>query len=298
MGTQPKPKFAPVNYPPDPNPRKPKLKLPPGSWDCHFHAHGPAQIWPYSEGRNYTPPAAPIEHWFNLAEILGIERGTIVQTAVQGKDTGSLFDAVEKSEGRLKAIIRADPDLDKAAVKKYHAAGVRGIRLNLVGRLHGGYDATFFERSVAHAVDAGWVVTMHIDTDHLVKLADVIRKIPGNAVLDNFVMIDARPGKEEPTFSVLMDLLKEPNVWIKCAAAYRMLKKGATHEQMVAMSKKIHAASPDRSLWGSNWPHSDYFKPGQMPNDGDLVDYLSEFVPDPVNLRKLMADNPKRLFDF
>ena len=217
---------------------------------------------------------------------------------MQGKDTGSLFDAVEKSEGRLKAIIRADPDLDKAAVKKYHAAGVRGIRLNLVGRLHGGYDATFFERSVAHAVDAGWVVTMHIDTDHLVKLADVIRKIPGNAVLDNFVMIDARPGKEEPTFSVLMDLLKEPNVWIKCAAAYRMLKKGSTHEQMVAMSKKIHAASPDRSLWGSNWPHSDYFKPGQMPNDGDLIDYLSEFVPDPVSLRKLMADNPKRLFDF
>ena len=108
-----RPRLAPVNYPPDPNPRKPRLKLPAGSWDTHFHAHGPPQLFPYSEGRNYTPPAAPIEHYFNLQQVLGLERGVIVQSAVQGKDTGSMLDAIEKSEGRLRGVIRANPDLDR-----------------------------------------------------------------------------------------------------------------------------------------------------------------------------------------
>jgi predicted TIM-barrel fold metal-dependent hydrolase len=298
MESTPQRKFAPVNYPPDPNPRKPRLKLPPGSWDTHFHAHGPPQLFPYSEGRNYTPPAAPIEHWFNLARVLGLERGVIVQTAVQGKDPASVIDAIQKSEGRLKGIIRANPDLDKSEVKRLHAAGVRGIRLNLVGRLQGSYDETFFKRAVAHAIDASWVVTMHIDPEHLVKLADVIRRIPAPTVIDNFAQVDARPGFEEPGLSTLLDLAKEPNIWIKTAAAYRMLKKGATHAQMVKVARAIHAASPDRTVWGSNWPHSDYFEPGMMPNDGDLVDYLPEFVPDEDLRKKLMVDNPARLFDF
>jgi predicted TIM-barrel fold metal-dependent hydrolase len=291
-------KFPPVNYPPDPNPRKPRWKLPPGSWDTHFHAHGPPQLFPYAEGRNYTPPAAPIEHYFNLASVLGLERGVIVQTAVQGKDPASLIDAMQKSEGRLRGIIRANPDLDKTEIRKLHATGVRGIRLNLVGKLHGGYDEAFFNRAVASAVAASWVVTMHIDPENLVKLADVIRRIPAPTVIDNFGQVDARPEFAEPALGTLLDLAREPNVWIKTAAAYRMLKKGATPEQMTKVARAVHAASPDRTIWGSNWPHSDYFEPNMMPNDGDLVDMLLDFVPDEATRRKLMVDNPARLFDF
>jgi predicted TIM-barrel fold metal-dependent hydrolase len=77
-----------------------------------------------------------------------------------------------------------------------------------------------------------------------------------------------------------------------------MLKKGSTHDEMVKIASMIHAASPDRTVWGSNWPHSDYFELGQMPDDGEVVDYLLEFVPDETNRRKVMVDNPKRLFDF
>jgi predicted TIM-barrel fold metal-dependent hydrolase len=298
MESENKTKFPPVNYPPDPNPHKPRLKMPPGGWDTHFHAHGPPQLFPYSENRNYTPPAAPIEHYFAMASVLGLERGTIVQTAVQGPDTGSLFDAIRKSEGRLRGIIRANPDLDKSEIKSLHAEGIRGIRLNLVGRLRGGYDADFFQRAVAKAVEASWVVTMHIDTDHIIKLADVIRKIPAPTVIDNFGMIDACLGLDQPALNTLLDLLKEPHVWIKTAAAYRMLKKGATIEQMVEVARVVHAAAPDRTLWGTNWPHSDYFEPGGMPNDGDLVDWLLDFVPDEKARHKMLVDNPKRLFDF
>ena len=143
-----------------------------------------------------------------------------------------------------------------------------------MGKLHGGYDVDFFKRSVESAIEANWVVTMHIDTDHLINLADVIAKIDAPTVIDNCAMIDARLGLDQPALRTLFDLLKAPNVWIKTAAAYRMLKKGATYEQMVPVAKALHHAAPDRTIWGTNWPVPDYFKPGEMPNDGDLVDML------------------------
>ena len=37
------------------NPRKPKLKLPRGACDTHFHVFGPHQHFPFAPERSYTP---------------------------------------------------------------------------------------------------------------------------------------------------------------------------------------------------------------------------------------------------
>ena len=73
-----------VNLPPDPNPRPLKFKLPAGSWDTHFHLYGPPHRFPYVEDRRYTPPAAPLEHYINLINHLGIDRGVVVHPMVHG----------------------------------------------------------------------------------------------------------------------------------------------------------------------------------------------------------------------
>ena len=56
--------------------------------------------------------------------------------------------------------------------------------------------------------------------------------------------------------------------------------------------------APDRLLWGTDWPHTQRFKPGQMCDDGDLVDLLPEMVPDAAILNRTLVDNPVRLFGF
>ena len=35
-----------------------------------------------------------------------------------------------------------------------------------------------------------------------------------------------------------------------------------------------------------------------MPNDGDLLDQLAEWVPDDTIRRRILVDNPARLFGF
>jgi predicted TIM-barrel fold metal-dependent hydrolase len=284
-----------LNFPPDPNPKTPKLKLPPGSWDTHFHVLGPPHLFPYAESRHYTPPAAPVEHYLQVAKVLGLERGVIVQPSVHVHDYAIVLDAIRKSDGRLRGVIRGEC-LEGADLKALHREGVRGVRIELRSA-HRTFEPKVFDRMVARVAEAGWVVALHVDPGTIVTLADQIRRLPVTTIIENYALIDARLGLDQPALRSLLDLAAEPHIWLKTASAYRMKFKGATPEQILAVARIVHSRSPDRTIWGTDWPHSEVYAPGNMPNDGDIVDTLLDFVPDETVRRKLLVDNPKRLFD-
>jgi 2-pyrone-4,6-dicarboxylate lactonase len=48
-------------------------------------------------------------------------------------------------------------------------------------------------------------------------------------------------------------------------------------------------------LWGTDWPHPNV---KIMPNDGEIVDLIPLYAPDAAVQRKLLIDNPTRLFGF
>ena len=56
------------------------------------------------------------------------------------------------------------------------------------------------------------------------------------------------------------------------------------------------AARADRVVWGSNWPHP--IRDGFMPNDGDLLDLLCDWVPDAATLKRILVANPAQLYGF
>ena len=60
----------------------------------------------------------------------------------------------------------------------------------------------------------------------------------------------------------------------------------------------LTARAPDRILWGTDWPHSAVFEPGKMPNDGDLLDMILDYVPDEGTRHKILVENPAVLFGF
>lgn len=49
-------------------------------------------------------------------------------------------------------------------------------------------------------------------------------------------------------------------------------------------------------LWATDWPHTTLTK--AMPNDADLVDLLSAWIPDAETRQKVLVDNPARLYRF
>ncbi len=98
----------PVIYPPHPNPRRPKFKLPANTCDAHFHIFGPPDRFPYADTRVYTPPAAPLAHFMNLMEVLGTSRGVVVQPNAHGLDNSVSLDAIARSDGRFRGVAKVD----------------------------------------------------------------------------------------------------------------------------------------------------------------------------------------------
>ena len=288
-----------VNFPPDPNPKKPRLVAPKGSWDTHFHIWGPPHIFPYSEKRRYTPPAAPVEHYLAMAGVLGLDRGVVVQPSAHGNDTRVTLNAIQQSKGRLRGMIRADSNLTTEEVKRLHAAGIRGLRIAL-RRQHGNsFKEDLFHQMVKLITPARWPLDLQTDGEDLVALSPLIRKVPVPVIIDTFGHIDIREGGfEQPAFQELLDLLGTGNVWVKIHGANRFLAWGVRYEDIVAMARAYIAKAPDRILWGTDWPHSEIYEPGKMPNDGDLLDMVLDYAPDEARRHKILVDNPQKLFDF
>ncbi len=285
-----------VNLPPDPNPRKPQMTIPPGAWDTHFHVLGPPHRFPYAEGRHATPPSAPIDHYLKMIEILGFERGVVVQPSAHYDDIASVLDAIEKSDGRLMGVIRGEC-LEGADLKALHRAGIRGVRVELRTE-HREFDKASFDRMVEQTGAMGWAVALHVDATSIANLAETIAAIKATTIIENYAQIDARKGPDQPALKALVALAGEPHVWLKAASAYRMVMRGATWEQVRIIARIVHGCAPDKTIWGTDWPHTEIYQAGTVPNDGDLVDTLLDFVPDEINRRKLLVDNPKRLFDW
>jgi 2-pyrone-4,6-dicarboxylate lactonase len=287
-----------VSLPPDPNPRPPRFVPPPGACDTHFHVFGPPHLFPYVDPRRYTPPAAPVEHFFGMAAKLGLARGVMVQPQVHRWDNASTLDAIAKGEGRLRGMIHANPNLTEADYRALHAGGVRGVRFNFNEHAGGAVDLDRFRLVVSRMEPVGWPIDLHIGSVFLLRHADLIRRASLPVVIDHFANVRSCEGEDRATFEVLHDLAGEPHVWVKVSGADRLMSRGGRYEDIVRLARALIARAPDRIIWGTDWPHSNIFAHGTVPNDGDLLNMLLDYAPDEAVRRKILADNPARLFGF
>lgn len=293
-------KELPYCFPPHPSPRKPNFKLPAGTVDAHFHCFGPPEIFPWSppEKRVYTPPAAPYAHYRMLANHLGIDRGVIVQPMAHGIDNSITLDAVARSHGRLRGVAKVDDGFDLADLKKLHAGGIRGVRFNLIEESGGQVDLGMFDKVVGRIAKLGWSITFHVKPDELVAHADWFRKLPIPTIIDHFGRVPFKNGVGQEAFQVLLQLLREKQLWAKISCAERQSALGPPYNDAPPFAHALLAVAPDRLLWGTDWPHSQRFKIGQQCDDGDLVDLVPRLLPDEASRRKVLIENPARLFGF
>jgi predicted TIM-barrel fold metal-dependent hydrolase len=290
--------------PPDPNTRKPACTPPAQACDTHFHVFGPPETFPFLSTHEYTPPAAPLEHYLKMAAIVGIERGVVVQPSVHGLDNSATLDAIAKSGGRIRGVARIDDKTTKSELHKLHAGGVRGVRFNLLDRPRGNVKLDTLDRCVEHIIEFGWSVDLHIDGKNLLEQEKRIRSMPLPVVIDHIARVKPSEGLRQPAFELLLDLLKSRHVWVKVSGADKICNTlvhsyfGLPFVEVIPFARAVIAAAPDRIIWGTDWPHSNNFAPGHTPNDGDLVDLLAAFAPDEQTRTKILVDNPAALYGF
>ncbi len=291
----------PYALPPDPNTRAPDTVLPSGACDTHFHIFGPPDRFPYSEARRYTPPGAPLESYRKMAEIARLERGIAVQPTLHGFDNAAILDAVARSGGAMRAVVRFNDKTTDEELERLHEAGARGARFSLMSDRPGSVDM------VSHAIPRmqklGWSLVLHVEADHFVAAEAFIRTIPIPTVIDHLARSKPSQGLDQPAFRLLRDLLKDDRFWAKIASVNKVSEKkdarvaeGLPFTDVVPLGQAVIADAPDRVIWGTDWPHGNIFEPGRTPNDGDLVDLVAEMAGDAATLKKILVDNPTRLY--
>jgi 2-pyrone-4,6-dicarboxylate lactonase len=85
-------------------------------------------------------------------------------------------------------------------------------------------------------------------------------------------------------------------VWVKLSAPMRMSAQEFPYADVTPFVRRLVAAAPNRMLWATDWPHTTITK--EMPNDGDLVDLLLDWIPDADTRRRVLVDNPAVRYGF
>ncbi len=293
-----------VCMPPDPNPRKPRFTVPQNSCDTHFHVFGPPEIFPFAPTRQYTPPAAPIEHYLKMLAVIGIDRGVVVQPSAHGFDNTATLDAIAKTGGRFRGVARVNDKMTVNELMRLHEGGIRGVRFNLLHRPAGNITLDVFDHVIERVVELGWSVDLHIDPKNLLEQEKRIRALPVPVVIDHLARINTDEALDQAAFQLLLDFMKDDRFWVKLSAVDKVSRtdsrsdKDLPHTDVVPFARALIDAAPDRVIWGTDWPHSNLFVPGKTPNDGDLLDLLPEFAPDEKVRHKILVDNPSRLYGF
>jgi len=285
------PDYLPFN----PNPSKPTFVAPPGAVDAHCHVFGPADRFPYSPQRKYTPCDAPKEKLFELRDFLGFDRNVIVQATCHGNDNTALVDALLAAQDRARGVASVSPDVSDEDLAAMNEAGVRGVRFNFVKRLVDATPKEVFLGIADRIAPLGWHIVVYFEAPDLEELVPFLRQLPTTIVVDHMGRPDVAKGVDHPDFQRFVGLMENnADIWCKVTCPERLTVGGPPYDDVVPFGRMLVDRFQDRVLWGTDWPHPNM--KSHMPDDGALVDFIPRIAPTREQQQALLVDNPTRLY--
>ena len=281
-----------------PEQSQPKRSLPPGAWDCHAHVFGPFERFPLAAVRSYTPPLAPFESYMAMLERAGFAHGVLVHASAYGLDHAATLDALERAGTRLRGTAVATAEITDAELEAMHRRGVRALRFSEIGgaggrRFAGAVGLDAFPDLAPRIKELGWHAQFFATCETVVAAAPALLAFGIPLVFDHMARFNVEKGTQDQAFQGLLHLLAEGRVWVKMTPA-RNSKRFPDYEDVRPFHDALLRANPDRLIWGSDWP---YLHMGAAtPDAGHLLDLLDEWAGDETLRRKILVDNPVRLY--
>jgi 2-pyrone-4,6-dicarboxylate lactonase len=284
-------------------PSKPQFVLPAGSVDAHCHVFGPGHTFGYAPERKYTPCDASKAQLFALRDHLGFARNVVVQATCHGDNNDALVDALQAAGEAARGVATVRRGVSDAELQRLHAAGVRGVRFNFVKRLVDFTPKDELLEIAQRIAPLGWHVVVYFEAVDLPELWDFFTAIPTTVVVDHMGRPDVTQPVDGPEFARFVRFMDEhPNVWSKVTCPERLSVAGPfalngqrqAYADVVPFARVLVERFADRVLWGTDWPHPNL--KSHMPDDGLLVDFIPHIAPTADLQRRLLVDNPMRLY--
>lgn len=281
--------------PPDPNPKRPKLALPKGACDAHLHLFGEKAKFPFATDATYESLPATAEMLIALQEKVGLSRAVVVSGGAYGRNYAVLEDALTRYPDRFRGVALMPENTLPAEFERLTKLGVRGLRFITAAR--GNVLPTINEDVAKRAADCGWHVQFYPRGTDLIEHEQRLLALPNTIVLDHFASIPAEGGINQPAFTTLLRMIDSGRVWVKISGPMRCTAQEYPYAPVTALARALVAHAPERLVWGTDWPHVN-MNDREMPNDGDLVDLIAEWVPDEAVRRRILVENPCVLYGF
>ena len=204
--------------------------------------------------------------------------------------------ALKTDPHRLRGIAAKDRSVTDQELGNLHAQGVRGLRFNELVSPGAGITPAELPHLAPRLRELGWHAQIYATCDEIAAgLKDWLRHgVP--LVFDHLARVG--PGRRElndPAFERLLGALREGNIWIKLTAYRNGLNRPA-FDDVRKFHDALVKANPDRLIWGSDWP---FLSMSAAPPDlGGLLDVFADWVSDEATRRKILAENPAKLYGF
>ena len=286
---------------PDRAPHAPRTTFPTGACDTHAHICGPANDFPYAEERVYTPPDSTLGDYLHLLKVLGIGRAVLVQPSVYGTDNRAMLDALRQRKRGLRGVAVVDFDVKPDVVRAFDDAGIRGVRFNLVDR-HGERNVVPVDevrKLAASIAPFGWHIEFLVNIDEAPQFADAVSDLPVDVVVGHLGYPKSGAGAfiQTTNFESFLRLFEKGRCWAKLTGPYRIsAAPDMPYPDVTPLAQRLAEVNPERLIWGTDWPHVMNKKP--MPNDGDLSDLITAWLPDAGLRERVLVANPAKLYRF
>jgi D-galactarolactone isomerase len=271
---------------------KPKLKAPPGACDCHIHIY--EDRYPLAPTATFKPPHAPVAEYREVQKALGLERVIVVQPTAYGFDNSCTLDAMKALGPGARGVSIIPSSVSALEIQQQHEKGIRGVRYFMLPGGVLGWDT--LDAMAAKIKPFGWYINLQLDGRELPKHVDQLKRLPVPLMIDHTGKFLEPVGVGHAAFKALLGLLDNGRTYCKIAAPYETSRTGKPGYQDVgALARALIKANPERIVWASNWPH-----PNQdpRPSSAAMLDLLLEWADSDATRKKILVDNPARLFGF
>jgi predicted TIM-barrel fold metal-dependent hydrolase len=286
------------------------FEVPAGAVDCHTHIHPDPAKFPFFAGRVYTPELASPEEMSALHKALHMQRVVIVTPSVYGPDNSPTLFGMKARGADARGVAVIDDKTSESDLDAMDKAGFRGIRLNLAtgGVSDPNVGRQRFQAAVERMKERGWHIQLFTSLAMISAIKELVAVAPMPVVFDHFGGAQAALGVDQPGFADLLELVKSGKAYVKISGAYRASKLGPDYPDAAPLAKALIAANADRIIWGTDWPHPDSVTPPGKQitdvqplfqiDDGRLLNQLPVWAPDAATRKKILVDNPTKLYGF
>jgi 2-pyrone-4,6-dicarboxylate lactonase len=268
--------------------------------DTHLHIFGDRRKYPLLAELRSQPPDAPLSRFLREAGAEGVTRMVFDQPSHYGLNNNCLLDAIDEvGHDRARAVVAVNENsVTDAELKALHVRGARGIRVNY------GYRSTdpgiprqateHANQLASRAATLGYHLEFLLPNWALKQMMPFLSGLPCDFSVGHMGVFPAAQGVGQEGFGDFLRLHAQGRCWVKFTGVYR-LSKLPDFSDIAPLARAFVSNNPDRIIWGTDWPFLSHL---DAVTYARTIELLEDWVPDTAIRRKILVENPQRLFGF